>query len=244
MPVREAHGQPPDLPNLQRQGSIVWKPVFIVPKACVCGHEAWRPMLDEGAQICPDPWPNLGIITTDPDICIGSASQLEGEQNIHLPYVGGKLHAAPSAPQNSLSLLYPLFYCHLKPLCARIHHVEKAPPPIGMSLKIVAPNSGRCQICILKSWRNQGECQHWATHLSSLEIMAAPGTLTILGLHAWLRMWTLGKSNPCALTCTNKGERCQSQVLQQPWLKEPLASDLLARLRQPVPLGLRRWSPG
>ena len=108
MPVGEAHGHPPDLPNLQRQGSIVWEPVFVIPKACVRGHEAWRPVLDEGAQTRPDPWPNLGIVTTNPDTCIGSVSQLEGEQNIHLLYVGSKLHAAPSAPQNSSSSLSPL----------------------------------------------------------------------------------------------------------------------------------------
>ena len=43
---------------------------------------------------------------------------------------------------------------------------------------------------------------------------------------------------------TNKGEWCQSRVLHQPWPKEPPASDPLARLRQPAPLGPRRWSPG
>jgi len=33
MPIGEAHGCPPDLPNLQRQSSIAWEPMFVVPKA-------------------------------------------------------------------------------------------------------------------------------------------------------------------------------------------------------------------
>jgi len=44
--------------------------------------------------------------------------------------------------------------------------------------------------------------------------------------------------------CTNKGGHYQSWVLHQPWPKELPASDPLARLRQPAPLGLRHWSPG
>jgi len=33
MPIGEAHGRPPDLPNPQMQGSIVWEPAFAAPKA-------------------------------------------------------------------------------------------------------------------------------------------------------------------------------------------------------------------
>jgi len=108
MPIGEAHGRPPDLPNPQRQSSIAWEPMSIVPKAQVRVHQARRPVPDEGGHTCPDPWPNLGTVIVDPDSCIGSASQLEGKQNIHLPCAGSKLHAAPSAPQISLSSLSPL----------------------------------------------------------------------------------------------------------------------------------------
>jgi len=112
MPIGEAHGRPPDLPNLQRQSSINWEPVFVVPKACVHVHKVRRPVPDKGAHTCPDPWPSPGIIIVDPDTCIGSASQLEGEQIFHLPCVGSKLHAAPSPPQifpsSSSPVLLPL----------------------------------------------------------------------------------------------------------------------------------------
>ena len=106
-PIGEAHGRPPDLPNPQRQSSIDWEPVFIIPKARVRVHKAQRPILDKGACTCPDPWPDLGAITVDPDIYFGSASQLEGEQNFHLPCVGSELHAAPSPPQNFPSSFSP-----------------------------------------------------------------------------------------------------------------------------------------
>ena len=53
------------------------------------------PMRD---SLHPDPWPNLGIVIVDPDTCIGPALQLEGAQNINLPPVGSKLHAAPPTP--------------------------------------------------------------------------------------------------------------------------------------------------
>jgi len=109
MPIGEAHGRPPDFANPQTQGSTAWEPAFVVPKARVCAHQARNPVFDEGACMRPDPWPNLGIVTINPDTCIGSASQLEGEQNINLPSVGSELHAAPSTPQHfSLSLSPPI----------------------------------------------------------------------------------------------------------------------------------------
>jgi len=108
-PIGEAHGRPPDTPDPQRQGSTAWEPMFATPKARVRVHEARRPVLDEGARMRPDPWPNLGAVIIDPDTCIGSALQLEGEQNFHIPCVGSELHAAPSAPQHfSLSPLPPI----------------------------------------------------------------------------------------------------------------------------------------
>ena len=109
MPIGEVHSRPPDTPNLQRQGSTAWEPIFAIPKAHVRVHKARRPVLDEGACMHPDLWPNLGTIIIDPDTCIGSALQLKGEQNFHIPCVGSKLHAAPSAPQHfSLSPLPPI----------------------------------------------------------------------------------------------------------------------------------------
>jgi len=108
MPIREAYGHPPDLPDLQTQGSTAWEPVFIIPKAHVHVHKVQRPVPDEGAHMCPNLWLNLGVIIVNPDTCIRSASQLKGEQNINLPSVGSELHAAPSAPQISSSSLSPL----------------------------------------------------------------------------------------------------------------------------------------
>ena len=108
MPIREVHSRPPDIPDPQRQGSITWEPASIIPKAHVHIDKAQRPILDEGAHTRPDPWPSLGIVITNLDTYLGSASQLEGEQNIHIPCVGSELHAAPSAPQNSSSSLSPL----------------------------------------------------------------------------------------------------------------------------------------
>jgi hypothetical protein len=62
-------------------------------------HQARRPILDQGARTCPDPWPSPNIVITNWAACLGSASQLEGEQNIHVPCAGSKLHAAPTTPQ-------------------------------------------------------------------------------------------------------------------------------------------------
>jgi len=53
-----------------------------------------------------------------------------------------------------------------------------------------------------------------------------------------------GESNPWASMWMNKGECCHSWALHQPWPKEPPASDLLARLRQPLPLSPRCCHPG
>jgi len=62
MPVGEAHGRPPDLANPQTQSSIAWEPGSVDPKAHVRAHQARRPVLDEGARMRPDPWPNLGVV--------------------------------------------------------------------------------------------------------------------------------------------------------------------------------------
>jgi len=108
--IGEAHGCPPDLPDLQRQGSIVWELAVVVLKAHVHAHQAWRPVPNKGACVRPDPWPSPDIVITKLDACLGSALQPEGEQNIHIPCVGSKLHAAPLAPQNiSSSQLPPIW---------------------------------------------------------------------------------------------------------------------------------------
>jgi len=201
MPVGVAHGRPPDFPNPQTLGSTVWEPEFVIPKACVHMHEAQRPVFDKGACTCPDLWPNLCVVTINPDIYFRSASQLEGEQTIHPPCVGSKLHPAPSAPQIcSSSLPLPPLHCHLTPSRARICRVEKALPPSGAPPRTVVLGLRSYRACTKKTCRKQGECHpYWATHLCSLK------TLTLLGLRVWSRMRTLGKSNPHALTRMNEG---------------------------------------
>src|SRR5712691_9291665 len=125
-----------------------------------------------------------------PPTYFGSATQLEGEQNIFLPCAGSELHAAPSAPQTS----FHTFYHHLTPSRARIRRVEKLLPPSGPPPNTVALNPRTRK---LKTWKNQGEHQHWTAHLSS---MAAPEILIVLGLYARSRTRTQGESNPRALT--------------------------------------------
>ena len=49
--------------------------------------------------MCPDPWPSPDIVITNWAACLGSASQLKEEQNIHIPCAGSELHAAPTTPQ-------------------------------------------------------------------------------------------------------------------------------------------------
>jgi len=68
MPIGEAHGRPPDLPDPYTRRSISSDQVVVDQKAHVCAHQARRPSVDEGARTCPDRWPSLGIITIDPDI--------------------------------------------------------------------------------------------------------------------------------------------------------------------------------
>jgi len=99
MPIGEAHGHLPDSPDPQRQGSAVREPEPDNLNVRVRAHQTWRPVLDDSAHMRPDPWPNLGVVIIDPEIYFESASQLKGEQNIHVPCVGSELHAAPSAPQ-------------------------------------------------------------------------------------------------------------------------------------------------
>ena len=55
----------------------------------------------------PNPWPSLGIVILDLDTYFGSASPLEGEQNIGLLRVGSEQDAAQPALQNSSSSFSP-----------------------------------------------------------------------------------------------------------------------------------------
>ena len=73
----------------------------------VCTHPAWRPVLDEGARTCPDPWPNPDVVIVNPNTCLESASQLEGEQTIFLPCTGSEQYASPCILQNFPSLISP-----------------------------------------------------------------------------------------------------------------------------------------
>ena len=89
-PIGEAHGRPPDLPNPQTPRSAVLEPESDDPKACVRTHQAQRSVVEveEGAHVRPDPWSSLGVVTIDPAAYFGSASLLEGEQNLFLTSVG------------------------------------------------------------------------------------------------------------------------------------------------------------
>jgi len=184
-PIGGAHGRPPDLPNSQEHGSIVWELAFVGSKARVRVHKARRPVLDERACTHPDPWPSLGIITIDPDIYLGSALQLEGEQNFHIPCVGSELHAAPSAPQifSSPSPLPPVLSPSDTLTRENLSRGEGAAPS-GAPPKafVLGPRSHRARV---KKTRKQGEChQYRATHLRS------PKTLTFSDLMAWPRTRT------------------------------------------------------
>ena len=188
-PVREAHGRPPDFPNLQMQGSTVWEPNSIGPKAHVRVHQARTPIPDVGAREPPDLWPSPGIITVNPAVCLGSASQLDGEQNIHMPSVGSELHAAPTAPQFSSfsSSLFPSdTLAHKNPpregAASEWHAANTCPErweppdlPCGEGAAIErqhrSPSPRALEnhpIRMMKSCRNQGERrQHRTTYLLS-----------------------------------------------------------------------------
>jgi hypothetical protein len=100
-PCGEAHPHPPDPPDPKSRSSIVVEQAIVVPKAKGRAHQAQRPVFDESAPVCPDPWPSPGIVETDPDVYTGSSVLLEGEQNFILPSVGCKQHTHPLSPQST-----------------------------------------------------------------------------------------------------------------------------------------------
>ena len=92
------------VPDPQTQGSTTWEPESNDPKARVRVHQARMPVLDEGARVHPDPWPSADIVTVNPNTYFGSATQLEGEQNIFSPCAGSELHAAHLPPKLHFTL--------------------------------------------------------------------------------------------------------------------------------------------
>jgi hypothetical protein len=105
MPIDEAHSRPPDLPDLQAQGSTVWKPESFDPKAHVRAHQAQRPVLDEGALMRPDPWPNLGIINAShapPPCHTPAALGAPDEEELHLRTIALRGEHAAERPSRTL----------------------------------------------------------------------------------------------------------------------------------------------
>ena len=124
-PTGVAHRFPPNLPNPQTQSSAIWEPESIDPKALVRTHQARRPVADEGA--CT----RSSVVIVDLDNYIGSALQLEREQNIHSPDVGSVLNAAPSVFRSFSFLPIPPVPSPFVSSHARIRHIGKVPPPNG-----------------------------------------------------------------------------------------------------------------
>jgi hypothetical protein len=109
-PLGEVHERPPDLPDPYPRGSAAPEHVIVDPKACARIYEARRPVPDEGACVCPEPWPNAGGEIKDSDTCTRASVLLEGEQKHVLPSEGSEQHAAPCMPQTSalpVDLLLP-----------------------------------------------------------------------------------------------------------------------------------------
>ena len=68
-------------------------------------HQARKPVLDKGARMRPDPWPSPDFVTTNLAACLGPASLLDGEQNIHVPCVGSMQYTVQPAPHIFSSFL-------------------------------------------------------------------------------------------------------------------------------------------
>src|SRR5712691_336915 len=99
--------------------------------------------------------------------CLGSASQLKGEQNFHIPCVGTGERAACCTICPSIVILTPDTLARGNPP----DHRERALPPSGAPQTVVAPNARNRLTRMKKACREQGEChQYWATHLPSLKM--------------------------------------------------------------------------
>ncbi len=91
-PSREVYGYPLHLLNLYFEAPVEGEPDIILLKA-------GRPAFDERVCAQPNPLPGPGATATELDVWITVSVLLKGEQNINLPSVGSKQHAAQSAPQ-------------------------------------------------------------------------------------------------------------------------------------------------
>jgi len=81
----------------------------------VSGDFAMMAIVGEGARTRPDPWPSLGIVTIDPDAYFGSASLLEGEQNIDLPRMGSEQDDCRMLPNQPLKIPQHRFHPYPPP---------------------------------------------------------------------------------------------------------------------------------
>jgi hypothetical protein len=79
MPIREVYDHPLDFSNPQMQGPANWELESVDLKAHIHMHQAWRPTLDGGAHVSHNLQLSPGIVTVNPDACLGSASLSEEE---------------------------------------------------------------------------------------------------------------------------------------------------------------------
>ncbi len=54
------HGHPPGPTDSYTEGPIISDHVLVDPKALICMYQVQRPVLDEGAGMHIDPWPDPG----------------------------------------------------------------------------------------------------------------------------------------------------------------------------------------
>ena len=76
--------------NPQTEGCAVSAPESVEAMVDVRATQARRPIPDGDGHVRLDPWPKPGVVIIDLDYCSGSASPLEGEQNIFLPRAGSE----------------------------------------------------------------------------------------------------------------------------------------------------------
>ncbi len=131
----------------------------------VSGDFAMMAIVGEGARTRPDPWPSLGIVTIDPDAYFGSASLLEGEQNIDLPRMGSE--------QDD---------CRMLPNQHAIIRWERVLPLNGTPSKPVAPEPLKPPDLPMDDLEKSGGAS--ALDDSSMLHGGGPGDLDSLGL-AW-----------------------------------------------------------
>jgi hypothetical protein len=108
---------------------------LVIPNASEAGsvHQAQRPVLDEGAAVHIDPWPDPGTVRTNPDVYFEASALLEGEQKFTLPSVDSEQAvASKSFSSSSLPLVLPppnMLKCDLKPEGAEPERHDAAQRP-------------------------------------------------------------------------------------------------------------------